>query len=68
MIRPAWTICGSSLGIPPGRKLIVYLGLLAEYQGIGLLLQAMQRVIQEHQDAHLLLMGFPSVEFYRAQA
>ena len=57
-----------SLGIPPGRKLIVYLGLLVEYQGIGILLQAMQRVVQEHQDAHLLLMGFPSVEFYRTQA
>lgn len=57
-----------SLGIPPGRKLIVYLGLLAEYQGIGILLQAMQRVTQEYQDAHLLLMGFPNVEYYRAQA
>jgi glycosyltransferase involved in cell wall biosynthesis len=56
------------VGIPPGRRLIVYLGLLVEHQGIGILLQAMQRVIQEHQDAHLLLMGFPSVEFYRTQA
>lgn len=57
-----------SLGIPAGRKLIVYLGLLAEYQGIGLLLQAVRKVVQERRDVHLLLMGFPNVEFYRAQA
>jgi glycosyltransferase involved in cell wall biosynthesis len=53
------------LGIPPGRKLIVYLGLLAEYQGTGILLESMRRLIQDHPDAHLLLMGFPSVDFYR---
>ena len=50
-----------SLGIPPERKFIVYLGLLAEYQGIGLLLEAMSRILARRQDAHLLLMGFPSV-------
>jgi glycosyltransferase involved in cell wall biosynthesis len=58
----------ASLGIPPGRKLIVYLGLLAEYQGTGLLLEAMRRLVQDQYDVHLLLMGFPSVEFYRQQA
>jgi glycosyltransferase involved in cell wall biosynthesis len=57
-----------NLGIPPGRKLIVYLGLLAEYQGTGLLLEAMRRLVQRRSDVHLLLMGFPSVDFYRQQA
>jgi glycosyltransferase involved in cell wall biosynthesis len=56
------------LGIPPDRKLIVYLGLLAEYQGTGILLEAMRRLVQDHPDAHLLLMGFPSVDFYRQRA
>jgi YD repeat-containing protein len=56
------------LGIPPERKLIVYLGLLAEYQGTGLLLEAVRRIVSERQDIHLLLMGFPSVEFYRQRA
>ncbi len=37
----------AALGIPAERKIVVYLGLLAEYQGIGLLLQAMQRIVQE---------------------
>ena len=58
----------ASLGIPVERKMIVYLGLLAEYQGIGLLLRAMQRIVQEHAGVHLLLMGFPNVEQYQAQA
>jgi glycosyltransferase involved in cell wall biosynthesis len=57
-----------SLGIPPERKLIVYLGLLAEYQGTGLLLQALRRILDDRQDVHLLLMGFPSVDYYRRQA
>jgi glycosyltransferase involved in cell wall biosynthesis len=56
------------LGIPAGRKLIVYLGLLAEYQGTGLLLEAMRRVVQECQDVHLLLMGFPNLVQYRQKA
>ena len=56
------------LGIPPERKLIVYLGLLAEYQGTGLLLEALQRIVRERLDVHLLLMGFPSLDFYRQRA
>ena len=56
------------LNIPSDRRLIVYLGLLAEYQGTGLLLDALQRLVQERQDVHLLLMGFPNVELYRAKA
>jgi len=59
----------ASLGIPVERKVIVYLGLLAEYQGIGFLLQAMQRIVQDHAGGvHLLLMGFPNVEYYQGQA
>jgi glycosyltransferase involved in cell wall biosynthesis len=57
-----------ALGIPADRKLIVYLGLLAEYQGTGLLLEAMRRVVQECQDVHLLLMGFPNLVQYRQKA
>lgn len=57
-----------NLGIPANRRLIVYLGLLAEYQGTGLLLDAMARLAAQRDDAHLLLMGFPNVERYRLQA
>jgi glycosyltransferase involved in cell wall biosynthesis len=56
------------LNIPTGHKVIVYLGLLAEYQGTGLLLQALQRILAQQPDVYLLLMGFPGVQHYRQQA
>jgi glycosyltransferase involved in cell wall biosynthesis len=56
------------LGIPPDSKVIVYLGLLAEYQGTGLLLEAFQRILMEGSNVYLLLMGFPGVEKYRQRA
>jgi glycosyltransferase involved in cell wall biosynthesis len=56
------------LGLPDEAKVIVYLGLLAEYQGTGLLLEAMQRILESETNVHLLLMGFPAVEHYRQRA
>ena len=55
-------------GIPEDASLIVYLGLLAEYQGTDLLLQAMQKIRAERPDTYLLLMGFPGVDIYRGMA
>lgn len=56
------------LQIPTGRKLIVYLGLLAEHQGINHLLQSLAQVFAQRTDVHLLLMGFPNVDFYQSLA
>lgn len=56
------------LGLPAGRPVLVYLGLLAPYQGTDLLLQAMQRLAARRPPPHLLLMGFPDVARYQAQA
>jgi glycosyltransferase involved in cell wall biosynthesis len=56
------------LGVPAGARVVVYLGLLAEYQGTPHLLQAMQRIKTTHPDVYLLMMGFPGVDFYAAQA
>jgi glycosyltransferase involved in cell wall biosynthesis len=58
----------AGLGIPQDRRTVVYLGLLAEYQGIDLLLEALARIIRRRAEAHLLLMGFPNEEFYRQRA
>jgi len=55
-------------GIPDHAKVIVYLGLLAEYQGTGLLLEAMQRILQHRSDVYLLLMGFPGLDIYQQKA
>ncbi|MFQ5577757.1 MAG: glycosyltransferase family 4 protein, partial [Anaerolineae bacterium] len=57
-----------SLKIPPHKQLIVYVGLLTEYQGIDLLLQALTLLKERRQDFHLLLMGFGYLNRYRALA
>jgi glycosyltransferase involved in cell wall biosynthesis len=59
-----------SLGIPNGSKVVVYLGLLAPYQGTDLLLEAASIIVNEwnRDDVHFLVMGFPGVDSYRGQA
>jgi len=58
----------AGLGIPLDRQVVVYLGLLAEWQGTGLLLQAARQLVSRRPNVHFLIMGFPSVETYRCQA
>jgi glycosyltransferase involved in cell wall biosynthesis len=60
--------CREGLGIPAGRPVVVYLGLLTDYQGIPLLLQAARILKRRRMDAHFLVMGFPDVPRYRAMA
>ena len=55
-------------GIPSDRQVVVYLGLLAEWQGTSLLLQAAAQLIADMPDVHFLVMGFPSMQEYRQQA
>jgi glycosyltransferase involved in cell wall biosynthesis len=75
VFRPVWEVDAveryrirSALGIPPGRHVVVYLGLLAEYQGSGQLLRAAARVLEQRSDVHFLLMGYPGEDRYRALA
>lgn len=56
------------LGIRPDQTLIVYLGLLTDYQGIPYMLQAAQLLKQRGEDIFFLIMGFPDVPKYQAQA
>lgn len=72
---PRWTVAEDTklavrrrLGIPADRRLVVYLGLLAEYQGSSHLLRAAVRVLEEVPSAHFLLMGYPGQDRYRALA
>lgn len=58
----------AALGIPPGRRIIVYLGLLADYQGTDALLHAAAHLLQRRDDVHFLIMGFPAVDFYQQMA
>jgi len=56
------------LGVPAGHKVVVYLGLLQEYQGISHLLLAARELAQRHLDVHFLIMGYPGLEKYRNMA
>jgi len=57
-----------SLGIPPHSEVVIYLGLLAEYQGTTLLLKAAEELLRRYADLHFLVMGHPNVEQYRGLA
>lgn len=56
------------LGIPATRSVVVYLGLLADYQGVGALIQAAAHVLAHGYNAHFVIMGYPGAERYAAQA
>jgi glycosyltransferase involved in cell wall biosynthesis len=56
------------LGIEDGRSVVAYLGLLTDYQGIPHLLRAARQLCQAGENAHFLVMGYPSVDHYRQMA
>jgi len=56
------------MGIPDGRVIIAYLGLLTDYQGIPHLLQVAQKLKAAGENSHMLIMGYPSVEHYQQMA
>lgn len=56
------------LGIPEGRPVIAYLGLLTDYQGIPHLIQAAARLKEMDVPAHFLIMGYPNVQYYQSLA
>lgn len=66
--EPALEKRRASLGIPPGRKIVAYLGLLAHYQGTDALLQSAVHLLKQRQDVHYLIMGFPAVQHYKRMA
>jgi glycosyltransferase involved in cell wall biosynthesis len=55
-------------GIPQERPVVVYLGLLADYQGTDHLIKAAARLKAQGEDVHFLVMGYPRVDYYRALA
>ncbi len=53
-----------TLGIPAERKVVVYLGLLAHYQGTEVLLEAARILKAEMPEAFFVIMGYPGVDSY----
>jgi len=56
------------LGIPRDRTVVIYLGLLAQYQGTSHIIQAARSVVIQQPDAHFLVMGYPNPDHYRTEA
>jgi glycosyltransferase involved in cell wall biosynthesis len=55
----------AELGVA-GKQTIVFLGVLTEYQGVDVLIDAVRDVVRDVPDAHFLIMGYPNEEKYRA--
>ena len=58
----------ATLGIPANRRIVVYLGLLAPYQGTNMLIEAIPQVLAAVPDTHFLIMGYPDPDSYRRYA
>ncbi|MCB8988239.1 MAG: glycosyltransferase family 4 protein [Ardenticatenaceae bacterium] len=56
------------LGIPDGRVIVAYLGLLTDYQGIPHLIETAVRCRQANEAVHFLVMGYPDADRYRRLA
>ncbi len=56
------------LGIPQEAVVVVYLGLLTDYQGIPHLIQAASILRRAGKKIHFLIMGYPNVDHYRLLA
>jgi len=63
-----WVRYKQAWGIPTDRLVVVYLGKLAEYQGVGHLLQAARLLRDRRDDVHFVIAGYPYVEHYRQMA
>ncbi|CAN5634011.1 glycosyltransferase family 4 protein [soil metagenome] len=57
-------IMREKLGIPPKAPVVVYLGLLADYQGTPDLIQAADLFLDRHRDAYVVIAGYPGVGRY----
>lgn len=57
-----------TLKLPKDRQVVVYLGILSDYQGVDGLLKCIPEVLAHCPNTHFLVMGYPNEELYRAQA
>lgn len=55
------------LGISTANPVLIYAGVLASYQGVDLMLEALAQVNQSH-PLYILIIGFPNEDIYKAKA
>ncbi|CAN5126802.1 glycosyltransferase family 4 protein [soil metagenome] len=56
------------LGIPEHACVVMYLGLLAEYQGTSLLIDAARELLPKRNDVYFVVAGYPGVDYYAQRA
>jgi glycosyltransferase involved in cell wall biosynthesis len=49
-------------------KVVIFVGVLTEYQGIDLLLEAIPHVVQKIQQVKFIIIGYPNEQIYRDRA
>jgi glycosyltransferase involved in cell wall biosynthesis len=49
-------------------QVVIYIGVLTEYQGIDLLLEAIPLVVREATNLKFLIVGYPNEDYYRQKA
>jgi len=49
-------------------KIVGFLGVLTEYQGVSVLLEAIPHIVKTNKQVHFLIMGYPNVEYYQKKA
>ena len=54
----------ANLGIPDNARVVIYLGLLAEYQGTSLLIDAAGILLEAQHDIYVVIAGYPGVDHY----
>jgi glycosyltransferase involved in cell wall biosynthesis len=56
------------LGLPADKTIVVFTGVLTEYQGVDILLRAAAKLATGKRDPFFLIVGYPDVEKYTAMA
>lgn len=51
------------IDLPAGKKIVVFLGAMTEYQGLDILIEAIKLSVQESDRLHFLLMGYPEEKY-----
>jgi len=53
------------LKLPSKKKIVAYLGVLSDYQGVDTLIKSAKIVLEKRNDVHFVIMGYPDVEKYK---
>ena len=56
------------LGILEKQKVIFFMGVLSEYQGLDILLNSASEIVKTNKNVHFLIVGYPNVEMYKDRA